>query len=79
MILCSSNLRHSSSTKGPASIEVTFDIEANGIVTNSAKDKVTNKEKKITLRSSGGLTDREIEKMVREAELHAQRDKRGKH
>ncbi|KAB2615232.1 heat shock 70 kDa protein [Pyrus ussuriensis x Pyrus communis] len=79
MILSSSNLRHSSSTKGPASIEVTFDIEANGIVTNSAKDKVTNNEKKITLRLSGGLTDREIEKMVREAELHAQSDKRGKH
>ena len=64
--------------RGLPQIEVTFDIDANGIVTVSAKDKATNKEQQITIRSSGGLTDEEIEKMVREAELHAQRDQERK-
>lgn len=60
--------------RGMPQIEVTFDIDANGIVTVSAKDKATGKEQQITIRSSGGLSEDEIEKMVKEAELHAQRD-----
>ncbi|KAM0012401.1 putative Heat shock protein 70 family [Helianthus debilis subsp. tardiflorus] len=60
--------------RGMPQIEVTFDIDANGIVTVSAKDKTTGKEQQITIRSSGGLSDDEIEKMVRDAELHAQKD-----
>ncbi|GMI68736.1 mitochondrial HSO70 2, HEAT SHOCK COGNATE [Hibiscus trionum] len=60
--------------RGLPQIEVTFDIDANGIVTVSAKDKATGKEQQITIRSSGGLSDDEIEKMVKEAELHAQKD-----
>ncbi|KAJ9538036.1 hypothetical protein OSB04_030769 [Centaurea solstitialis] len=60
--------------RGMPQIEVTFDIDANGIVTVSAKDKTTGKEQQITIRSSGGLSDSEIEKMVRDAELHAQKD-----
>ncbi|KAK9060320.1 hypothetical protein SSX86_021024 [Deinandra increscens subsp. villosa] len=60
--------------RGMPQIEVTFDIDANGIVTVSAKDKATSKEQQITIRSSGGLSDDEIEKMVRDAELHAQKD-----
>lgn len=60
--------------RGMPQIEVTFDIDANGIVTVSAKDKATGKEQQITIRSSGGLSEDEIEKMVQEAELHAQRD-----
>lgn len=60
--------------RGMPQIEVTFDIDANGIVTVSAKDKTTGKEQQITIRSSGGLSEDEIEKMVKEAELHAQRD-----
>ncbi|KAJ0443074.1 Heat shock 70 kDa protein [Helianthus annuus] len=60
--------------RGMPQIEVTFDIDANGIVTVSAKDKATNKEQQITIRSSGGLSDSEIEKMVKDAELHAQKD-----
>ncbi|OAY74232.1 Heat shock 70 kDa protein, mitochondrial [Ananas comosus] len=59
-------------------IEVTFDIDANGIVTVSAKDKATSKEQQITIRSSGGLSETEIEKMVKEAELHAQKDQERK-
>lgn len=59
-------------------IEVTFDIDANGIVTVSAKDKATGKEQQITIRSSGGLSEDEIEKMVKEAELHAQKDQERK-
>ncbi|KAL2490920.1 Heat shock 70 kDa protein 10 [Abeliophyllum distichum] len=59
-------------------IEVTFDIDANGIVTVSAKDKTTGKEQQITIRSSGGLSDSEIENMVREAEMHAQKDQERK-
>ncbi|KAH9750978.1 Heat shock 70 kDa protein 10 [Citrus sinensis] len=64
--------------RGIPQIEVTFDIDANGIVTVSAKDKATGKEQQITIRSSGGLSESEIEKMVKEAELHAQRDQERK-
>jgi len=64
--------------RGIPQIEVTFDIDANGIVTVSAKDKSTGKEQQITIRSSGGLSDDEIDKMVKEAELHAQRDQERK-
>ena len=56
-------------------IEVTFDIDANGIVSVSAKDKGTNKEQKITIQASGGLSEEDIEKMVREAEENAESDK----
>ncbi|MQL73864.1 hypothetical protein Taro_006190 [Colocasia esculenta] len=64
--------------RGVPQIEVTFDIDANGIVTVSAKDKATGKEQQITIRSSGGLNEEEIQKMVKEAELHAQRDQERK-
>ncbi|GKV26598.1 hypothetical protein SLEP1_g35867 [Rubroshorea leprosula] len=64
--------------RGMPQIEVTFDIDANGIVTVSAKDKSTGKEQQITIRSSGGLSEDEIEKMVKEAELHAQKDQQRK-
>lgn len=64
--------------RGMPQIEVTFDIDANGIVTVSAKDKTTGKEQQITIRSSGGLSEDEIEKMVREAEMHAQKDQERK-
>jgi len=56
-------------------IEVTFDIDANGIVNVSARDKATGKEQHITIRSGGGLSDAEIEQMVKDAELHAEEDK----
>jgi molecular chaperone DnaK len=56
-------------------IEVTFDIDANGIVAVSAKDKGTNKEQSITVKSGGGLSDEEIERMIREAEANAEADK----
>jgi molecular chaperone DnaK len=61
--------------RGMPQIEVTFDIDANGIVSVSAKDKGTNKEQKITIQASGGLTDEDIERMVREAEENAEADK----
>lgn len=64
--------------RGMPQIEVTFDIDANGIVTVQAKDKATGKEQQITIRSSGGLSEDEIEKMVKEAELHAQKDQERK-
>lgn len=64
--------------RGLPQIEVTFDIDANGIVTVSAKDKATSKEQAITIKSSGGLSEDEIEKMVTEAELHAQKDQERK-
>jgi molecular chaperone DnaK (HSP70) len=57
-------------------IEVTFDIDANGIVNVSAKDKGTGKEQVIRIQASGGLSDADIEKMVRDAESHADEDKR---
>ncbi|CAN6217798.1 unnamed protein product [Urochloa humidicola] len=65
-------------SRGMPQIEVTFDIDANGIVTVSAKDKATGKETNITIRSSGGLSEAEIQKMVQEAELHAQKDQERK-
>ena len=64
--------------RGMPQIEVTFDIDANGIVSVSAKDKGTNKEQRITIQASGGLTDAEIEQMVRDAEANAEADKKRK-
>ncbi len=61
--------------RGVPQIEVTFDIDANGIVAVSAKDKGTGKEQKITIQASGGLSDADIEKMVKEAEENAEADK----
>jgi len=61
--------------RGMPQIEVTFDIDANGIVSVSAKDKGTGKEQKITIQASGGLSEDEIEKMVRDAEANADADK----
>ncbi len=62
--------------RGMPQIEVTFDIDANGIVNVSAKDKSTGKEQQIKIQASGGLSDDEIEKMVKEAEENAEADKR---
>ena len=56
-------------------IEVTFDIDANGIVSVSAKDKGTGKEQNITIQASGGLSDEDIENMVKDAEDNAEADK----
>ena len=64
--------------RGVPQIEVTFDIDANGIVNVSAKDKATNKEQQIRIQASGGLSDKEIEKMVKEAEANAADDKKRK-
>jgi len=64
--------------RGVPQIEVTFDIDANGIVNVSAKDLGTGKEQKITITSSSGLSKDDIDKMVREAESHADEDKRKK-
>ncbi|WP_342640619.1 molecular chaperone DnaK [Rhodoligotrophos ferricapiens] len=61
--------------RGVPQIEVTFDIDANGIVNVSAKDKATGKEQAIRIQASGGLSDDEIEKMVKDAESHAAEDK----
>ncbi|MBN2675836.1 MAG: molecular chaperone DnaK [Alphaproteobacteria bacterium] len=61
--------------RGMPQIEVTFDIDANGIVNVSAKDKATGKEQKISIKSDGGLSDEEIEKMVKDAEKNADADK----
>ncbi|NLK07190.1 MAG: molecular chaperone DnaK [Firmicutes bacterium] len=62
--------------RGVPQIEVAFDIDANGIVNVSAKDRGTGKEQRITITSSSGLSEEEIEKMVQEAELHSEEDKR---
>jgi molecular chaperone DnaK len=62
--------------RGTPQIEVTFDIDANGIVSVSAKDKATGKEQQIKIQASGGLTDADIEKMVKEAEANAEADKK---
>ena len=62
--------------RGIPQIEVTFDIDANGIVNVSAKDKSTGKEQQIRIQASGGLSDDEIEKMVKEAEANAEADKK---
>ncbi len=62
--------------RGVPQIEVTFDIDANGIVSVSAKDKGTGKEQKIQIQASGGLSDDEIEKMVKDAEANKEADKK---
>ncbi len=62
--------------RGVPQIEVTFDIDANGIVHVSAKDKATNKEQSISIKASGGLSDDEINQMVKDAEAHADEDKK---
>ena len=62
--------------RGTPQIEVTFDIDANGIVNVSAKDKGTGKEQKIQIQASGGLSDEEIQKMVKEAEANKEADKK---
>src|SRR5579883_3081413 len=62
--------------RGVPQIEVTFDIDANGILNVSARDKATGREQRITITASSGLTKEEIERMVREAELHSDEDKR---
>ena len=64
--------------RGMPQIEVTFDIDANGIVNVSAKDKATNKEQAIRIQASGGLSDADIEKMVKDAEMNAEADKKKK-
>ena len=61
--------------RGIPQIEVTFDIDANGIVNVKALDKATNKEQSIKIQASGGLSDEDIEKMVKDAEAHAEEDK----
>jgi molecular chaperone DnaK len=67
-----------SAPRGVPQIEVTFDIDANGIVQVSAKDKATGKEQQIRIQASGGLSDGDIEKMVKDAEAHAAEDKKRK-
>jgi molecular chaperone DnaK len=62
--------------RGMPQIEVTFDIDANGIMHVNAKDKATGKENKITIKSSSGLTEAEIQQMVKDAETHADEDKK---
>merc|ERR1712216_54786 len=64
--------------RGIPQIEVTFDIDANGIVNVSAKDKATGKEQKITITSSGGLSEEEIKKMVQDAEKNSVKDEEKK-
>jgi len=66
------------SPRGVPQIEVTFDIDANGIMHVTAKDKATSKENKIVIKSSSGLDDAEIEQMVKDAELHAEEDKQAR-
>ena len=65
-----------SAPRGTPQIEVTFDIDANGIINVSAKDKSSNKEQSITIQSGSGLSEEEIEKMVKEAEANAEEDKK---
>ena len=62
--------------RGTPQIEVAFDIDANGILNVSAKDKATGKEQSIIIKASSGLSDEEIEKMVRDAEAHSEEDKK---
>jgi molecular chaperone DnaK len=66
------------SRRGQPQIEVTFDIDANGIVSVGAKDKATGKEQKVTIQASGGLSPEDIEKMVKDAEINAAEDKKRK-
>ncbi|MDZ7587542.1 MAG: Hsp70 family protein, partial [Patescibacteria group bacterium] len=61
--------------RGIPQVEVTFDLDANGILNVAAKDKATNKEQKITIKGSTGLSDEEVETMTKEAEKHAEEDK----
>jgi molecular chaperone DnaK len=63
-------------SRGTPQIEVTFDIDANGILHVGAKDKATGKENKITIKANSGLTEEEIQKMVRDAEANAEEDRR---
>src|SRR6266481_4903650 len=65
--------------RGIPQVEVTFDIDANGIVNVSAKDKATGKEQQIRIQASGGLSDADIERMVKEAQAHAEEDKKRRH
>ena len=67
-----------SAPRGLPQIEVTFDLDANGILHVSAKDKATGKENKIVIKSSSGLSDAEIEQMVNDAEVHAEEDKKAR-
>src|SRR5271163_1455083 len=67
-----------SAPRGVPQIEVTFDIDANGIVNVSAKDKGTGKEQQIRIQASGGLSEADIQKMVKDAEAHAEEDKKRK-
>ena len=62
--------------RGVPQIEVTFDIDANGILNVSAKDKATGREQKIVIKASSGLSDKEIDEMVQEAEMHAEEDRK---
>jgi molecular chaperone DnaK len=62
--------------RGMPQIEVTFDIDANGILHVSAKDKATGKENKIKIQASSGLSEEEVKRMVQDAELHAEEDKK---
>ena len=64
------------SVRGRPQVEVTFDIDANGIVNVSAKDKATGKEQQIRIQASGGLSDEDIDRMVQEAEVNAEEDKK---
>jgi molecular chaperone DnaK len=64
--------------RGVPQVEVTFDIDANGIVNVSARDKATNKEQSIRIQANGGLSDSDIQNMVKEAEAHAAEDKKRK-
>ena len=64
--------------RGVPQIEVTFDIDANGIMNVSAKDKSTGKQQQITIRSSGGLSDSDIDRMVQEAEAAKEADEAAK-
>ena len=64
--------------RGVPQVEVTFDIDANGIVNVSAKDKATNKEQQIRIQASGGLSDADIDQMVKDAEANAEEDKKRK-
>jgi molecular chaperone DnaK len=65
-----------SAPRGVPQVEVTFDIDANGIVNVSAKDKATGKEQQIRIQASGGLSEDDIKKMVKDAEAHADEDKK---
>src|SRR6185295_14163597 len=66
------------SPRGMPQIEVTFDIDANGILHVSAKDKATSKENKITIKANSGLSETEIQRMVKDAEAHADEDRKAR-